>query len=247
MSRIYDALENYHEMTVEPREPTAPAAGSARSPGRVSGNGAGMEMEMTTLYQMITAALPDYPHRSVLLVGSRSMEGTSTVARELAKAVSSRMEKEVLLIDCDGSCNGLVYPDMDPDLDLEETLATGKDLEKALCQVDGTSLSILPLFRWAASARPQAVDLSRGGSFWNSLRQRFELVIVDFPPAMIFSNLPSIVSLVDGVIIVVEAEKTRWQAALAVKEKIIKSGGTVLGIVFNKRQHYIPQFIYNRL
>jgi len=78
------------------------------------------------------------------------------------------------------------------------------------------------------------------------LRERFELVVIDLPQA-VFSNGPSIASLVDGVVIVVEAEKTRWQVALSMKETIIKSGGTVLGVVFNKRRLYIPQFIYNRL
>ncbi len=53
--------------------------------------------------------------------------------------------------------------------------------------------------------------------------------------------------MVDGVIIVVEAEKTRWQVALSLKEKIINNGGNILGLVFNKRQYYIPQFIYDRL
>lgn len=247
MSRIYDALENYREMGATPQEPmTSPPVPVPLVDG-TNGHGVGMELEMTTLYQTITAALPDSSHRSILFVGSRSKEGTSTIARELAKTVSSRMEKEVLLVDCDGSCNGLVYPDIDPDVKLEEVLTTGRQIEKALCPVDGTSLCIMPLFRWAASPRPQTVDFGNGGGFWNSLKERFELVVVDFPPAMMFVNGPSIISLVDGVVIVVEAEKTRWQVALSVKEKIVKSGGTVLGIVFNKQQHYIPQFIYNRL
>jgi Mrp family chromosome partitioning ATPase len=247
MSRIYDALENYREMGATLHEPMPAPPLSVPLIGQTNGNEVGLELEMTTLYQTITAALPDSPHRSILFVGSRSKEGTSTIARELAKTVSLRMGKEVLLVDCDGSCNGLVYPDADPDLKLEEVLATGKQIEKVLCPVDGTSLSILPLFRWAASPRPQTVDFGNGGGFWNLLKEKFELVVVDFPPAMMFANGPSIISLVDGVVIVVEAEKTRWQVALSVKEKIVKSGGTVLGIVFNKQRHYIPQFIYNRL
>lgn len=247
MSRIYDALENYREMGATLHEPMPAPPLSVPLIGQTNGNEVGLELEMTTLYQTITAALPDSPHRSILFVGSRSKEGTSTIARELAKTVSSRMGKEVLLVDCDGSCNGLVYPDADPDLKLEEVLATGEQIEKVLCPVDGTSLSILPLFRWAASPRPQTVDFGNGGGFWNLLKEKFELVVVDFPPAMMFANGPSIISLVDGVVIVVEAEKTRWQVALSVKEKIVKSGGTVLGIVFNKQRHYIPQFIYNRL
>ena len=64
---------------------------------------------------------------------------------------------------------------------------------------------------------------------------------------MLFPDGPALVSQVDGVILVVEAEKTRWQVALSAKEKIIKSGGTILGTVFNKRKYYIPEYIYKYL
>jgi len=73
------------------------------------------------------------------------------------------------------------------------------------------------------------------------------LIIVDSPPASMFPDGPAIVSRLDGVILVVEAEKTRWHVALSVKEKILKSGGNILGIVFNKRRLYIPEFIYRYL
>jgi Mrp family chromosome partitioning ATPase len=52
---------------------------------------------------------------------------------------------------------------------------------------------------------------------------------------------------VDGVIFVVEAEKTRWPVALAAKEKIVSHGGNILGMVFNKRRFYIPEFVYRKI
>ncbi len=246
MSRIYDALENYRETGATPPEPAPSPPVAAPRVERTSGNGAGMELEMSTLYQTVTAALPGNGHRSILFVGSRSSEGTSTIAREFSRTVASRMEKEVVLVDCDGSYNGLVYPEMDPELRLDASLSGGQ-IEKALCPVDGSSLCIFPLFRLSDRYRPQVIDFGNGGGFWNFLKERFELIVVDLPPAMMHTSGPSIIPLVDGVIIVVEAEKTRWQVALSVKEKIVKNGGTVLGVVFNKQQHYIPQFIYDYL
>jgi Mrp family chromosome partitioning ATPase len=46
---------------------------------------------------------------------------------------------------------------------------------------------------------------------------------------------------------VLEAEKTRWPVAENTKQMIEKNGGKVLGVVLNKRQFYIPDFIYRRL
>ncbi len=54
-------------------------------------------------------------------------------------------------------------------------------------------------------------------------------------------------SKVDGVILVVEAEKTKWRTARHVREQIERVGGNILGIVFNKRRYYIPQSIYKYL
>ena len=106
MSKIFDALENAQKegiasnMPVEapPPPPVSLPVDNQRAKADVN-----MEQEMIALYQTITAALPDIDHRSVLIVGSRSNEGTSTIARELAKVASLRLEKDVLLIDLDRS------------------------------------------------------------------------------------------------------------------------------------------------
>jgi Mrp family chromosome partitioning ATPase len=52
---------------------------------------------------------------------------------------------------------------------------------------------------------------------------------------------------VDGVVLVVEAEKTRWPVAENVRDKIKGSGGNILGIVLNKRRYYIPEWVYKKL
>jgi protein-tyrosine kinase len=49
------------------------------------------------------------------------------------------------------------------------------------------------------------------------------------------------------VVLVVEAEKTKWPVIQDVKEKLISHGGNILGIVFNKRRYYIPRWLYNRI
>ena len=210
-----------------------------------------MEPEMISLYQTITAALPNINHRSVLFVGSRSNEGTSTVARELAKAASLRMEKNVLLIDLDRSRpEHHIYTrvsrekstdDAADDVDKKEN-----SVENALSQVDESSLYVMPLFQ-KTMVTPRTLDLAKARGFWEPLKERFDLIIVDSPPTMTFPDGPAIASQVDGVILIVEAEKTRWQVALSVKEKIEKSGGTILGIVFNKQKYYIPEYIYKYL
>ena len=242
MSKIYDALENRNDDTRK----TDPISYSARTLPSTGLDLMGIEAEMNALYQTIMHALPGKNHRTVLFVGSRSQEGTSTIARELAKIATSRLEKKVLLVDCEGSCDEFAYQDIDPAVRLEDVLENKTDIEKVLCPVNASGLCILPFFIWAESPRVQMALNENGRFFWDALSLQFDLVIIDYSQEM-FTSGPVLTSMVDGVVIVIEAEKTRWQVALSLKEKIINNGGNILGIVFNKRQHYIPQFIYDRL
>jgi Mrp family chromosome partitioning ATPase len=94
---------------------------------------------------------------------------------------------------------------------------------------------------------PRTIESAKDNAFWEPLKERFDLIIVDSPPVMLFPDGPAIVSKVDGVVLVVEAEKTKWQVALNVKDRITRSGGNIIGTVFNKRKFYIPDFIYKYL
>jgi Mrp family chromosome partitioning ATPase len=246
MSRIYDALEYARREGIgQTARPSAPARPLPAGPGK---SGVDMEQEMISLYQLIEASLPLVEHPSVLFVGSRSNEGTSTVARELARVAALRLEKTVLLIDLDRSRPDLhVYSGLSPEAGGEGVSADpAEPPERSLCRFEDSSLYVMPLFQ-KTLVTPRTLDNVKDTVFWEPLKKRFDLIIVDSPPATTFPDGPGIVSHVDGVIIVVEAEKTRWQVALSVKQKVLKHGGNILGVVFNKRRYYIPSFIYRHL
>ncbi len=253
MSQFFDALENakrkVHLVDRSPvvEAPPESAIGSGRTDGLVTTDqGPDMEQEMITLYQAITASLPHMEHRSVLFVGSRSNEGTSTIVRQLARTVSWKIGRNVLLVDLDRSRPDLhVYTNLKPEMDIPEADRTGDPIE-SLCRVEESSLYVMPLFQQTAGA-PRTIESARERGFWEPLKDRFDLIIVDTPPAMMFPDGLGIVSHVDGVILVVRAEKTRWPVALSVKEKILNHGGNLLGMVFNDRHYYIPQWLYKRL
>ncbi len=246
MSKIYDALENAQKTGNAAADVVKSEVISSSTEG-VGESLVDMEEEMIALYQSISTSLPGVEHPSVMFLGSRSNEGTSTVARELARTVSLRLEKTVLLIDLDRSRLDMrVFAHLRPEKTMEEVVHTGESIEKTMCRVEESSLYVMPLFQ-RTIITPKTLDSAKKRAFWDPIREKFDLIVVDCPPATMFPDGPAIVSQVDGVVLVVEAEKTRWQVALSVKEKVIKSGGRILGIVFNRQRHYIPQWIYNRL
>lgn len=245
MSKIYDALEQARKTRITtdiPKESSSPPL-PVDLGQRVQTSDVDMEQEMITLYQTITASLPNTDRHSVLFIGSKSNEGTSTMARQLAKAVSLGMEKAVLLIDLDRSRPDLhVYTNLKPVLDD----GSENSAQTALCQVEETSLYVMPLFQ-RTMVTPRTLDCAKGKAFWEPLKERFDLIIIDAPPVTMFPDGLAVASQVDGVILVVEAEKTRWQVALDVRKRIETHGGNLLGMAFNKRRFYIPNFIYKHL
>lgn len=191
-----------------------------------------IDEEMVGLHHQVEALLPDISCRAVQFIGSREGEGTSSIAREFALLCATRFARRVLLLVLD-------RPDAD---DKSLDLAAG---DGAPVRAGATTLYVgrLPRALTAADG-PHA-----GGSaaVWARLRTSYDLIVVDSPPAAGFPEGLTVAGQVDGVILVVEAEATRWPVAARAKESIVRSGGRVLGVVFNKRRHHIPAFIYNWL
>ena len=51
----------------------------------------------------------------------------------------------------------------------------------------------------------------------------------------------------DGVVLVVEANRTQEKTIVMVKNKIEEMGGTIKGIVLNKQVNYVPAVIQDLL
>jgi capsular exopolysaccharide synthesis family protein len=79
------------------------------------------------------------------------------------------------------------------------------------------------------------------------MRERFDYIILDAPPMNGYAESRVIATKVDGVILVIESGKTRRQVAIRAKQELEEAGTKVLGVILNRRKHYIPEWIYNRL
>jgi Mrp family chromosome partitioning ATPase len=119
-------------------------------------------------------------------------------------------------------------------------------IEKALHQFGGTRLFISPSSVYSAS-HPHVYDSLLIDVFWKKLRQRFDLMLIDSPPVTTSTDGLAISSKVDGVVLVVEAERTRLPVVESARDRIKRSGGNILGIVLNKRRFHIPEWIYQKL
>ncbi|QNI33059.1 CpsD/CapB family tyrosine-protein kinase [Alloacidobacterium dinghuense] len=79
------------------------------------------------------------------------------------------------------------------------------------------------------------------------LRQEFDFVIVDAPPLNRYSDGIVLGQLSDGLVLVIEANTTRREAAAAVTENLQAAKVPILAAVLNKRTFPIPEPIYKIL
>jgi Mrp family chromosome partitioning ATPase len=79
------------------------------------------------------------------------------------------------------------------------------------------------------------------------LRSEFDYLIIDSPPLNGYSDAIALGELADGLILVLEANSTRREAAMRVAESLRTAKIHLLGAVLNKRTFPIPQPLYNLL
>jgi Mrp family chromosome partitioning ATPase len=203
------------------------------------------EDEAVGLLSALRAALPQKRCCSVGIISTLHGEGVSTLAQSLATVAAANPRTKVLLCKIVNQQNDgespvpFIFMETFTALPRERSTANnvgGFPLAQAAHSSTGTELSMGSL---NAPSDLQAIVTSVGGSF--------DLVIVELPPVHDSALGASLARGLDGVLLVVEAERTRMHAIRAAKKAVESCGGTILGVVLNKRRFHIPDFIYRHL
>jgi Mrp family chromosome partitioning ATPase len=197
------------------------------------------QTDMLLLYCAVTAHMPDQPSRIIELASATHGEGSSTVARELALTIAGDLSKTVMLI--------RVVDDLPLSPGLEAAAHGRIPLEAALerdLNVPNLTTATLSLGGVNAGLLFDGDELDR---IFAQAARFAKLIIVDAPP--ILSGVAGIAlsRKVSGVLLVVEAERTRAPVIEQARRVIETGGGRVLGVILNKRKHHIPRWIYKLL
>ncbi len=80
-----------------------------------------------------------------------------------------------------------------------------------------------------------------------TLRFAFDYILLDCPAIKTSDEAVFLAPETDGVMIVVEADRTRREQIQNAKQTIEEADGNLLGFILNKRQYTVPKWLYNRL
>lgn len=75
----------------------------------------------------------------------------------------------------------------------------------------------------------------------------FDYTLIDCPALKVSYEAAMLAPLVDGVVLVVEADRTKRDQIRRAQQTVGMSNGKLLGLVLNKRQYLVPQWLYRTL
>lgn len=240
MSRIYEAMERARLLAEDGQPGLRPASRLVKPALEDS------QDPYYRLMQSISWALAPRTQETILVTTSIHGEGSSTVARRLAERLG-KSQFSTLLIDAN-----LRRPTQhlalrsSRMLGVADLATSNLPIDKVLRTSAKTGLTFIPSGRPTKSPI-QVFESPRLTRALERLRETFERIVIDGPPVTAFPDSATVGRLVDGAVIVVRSESTRWEVVEQAKKDLERAGARVLGAVLNRRRYHIPSWIYERL
>lgn len=164
--------------------------------------------EFRTLRTRIAQSAVGRGIRTIALTSATKGDGKSVSAANLALTIAQEFQRRVVLVDGD-----LRHPRMhqllglSDGIGLADVLAGTVDLDTALVCLPEHNLTVLPAGRPPSNP---AELLSSGAmrQVIDTLRQRYDRIVIDMPPAVPLADVQILTPLVDGVVFIVRAGAT---------------------------------------
>jgi protein-tyrosine kinase len=174
-------------------------------------------------------------------------DGASTMAYNFAAAFAAHSSKRMILID-----GNIRNPFLHRQFHVKNTSGL-TDIVLNKSSLENALLEVIPqkfYFLQAGSKADNPVALYECDDFkkvLDQLHQQFDLIIFDSGPFVETPESVVLASATDGLILVLQAEKSRWEVALSVQKDLESAGVSLLGTILNKKPRVIPESIYRLL
>lgn len=174
--------------------------------------------------------------KTILITSRYAREGKSFLAMNLLRSMA-RLQKKVVLLDADlrRSCiTGrfrLQFPQQRPN-GLAQYLAGMCPLEDILYETDIPNAYLIPVGREVLNSL-QLLNSPEMPKLMAYLREQFDMVLVDTPPAGVIVDAIDLARYCDGSLIVVSYKQGKRKDIVDIRNMLTKAGCNVLGVVMN--------------
>ncbi len=227
-----------------PASPRYEAIPRAAEPEGVSKN---FLRELGMLRNAVEVALAGKTKRVILFASAMPGEGTTTIATSFAKLAAMEGRERILLCEMNArkpsfsavfSTNG--------EAGITEYFVSRMDLSSLIQKSGSQGLDVLHVGQQDATV----IQLHLNAVFPRLLEEAlrsYDTVIIDAPPIISSPEAAPMTAFADGVVLVVQAGKTKREVVARAMGSVANFKGRIIGVVLNRKRYYIPGFIYKRI
>lgn len=186
-----------------------------------------------SLNTRLLLAFPDRPPQVLVLTSAEPDEGKSTLGLSLIRA-QAQPDRRALLIDADFRRSRLTtrISGIAAQPGLYEVLSGQATAEDAI-QSDPASLADLMVSGGSSADRKVLGDAAKLEGLLATLRGRYDLIVIDAPPALALAEGQVIPMVADATLLVVRWGKTRKRVVRYTMDQLTRFGMPLHGVVLN--------------
>ena len=180
--------------------------------------------------------------KTLLIASPRPGEGKATTCLNAAAALAVQGHR-VLILNADmRRTSAAALPETNSSEGLSSYLASGTCEMAAIQAVEGLeNLFLLPAGPLPKNPS-ELLSSSRFAHLVADLKHQFDYILIDSPPALLFSDTRILSSCVDGYVLVVQASATPKKDLRKALDTLYGSAAPFLGIVFNASKVKPPRY-----
>lgn len=174
--------------------------------------------------------------QTFVMTSSYANEGKTTAVVNLAISISQRGEK-VLIIDANyksPALHDIFNINVSPGL--TNVLARQSTLKESIIATKISKLDLLPLGTLLYNTT-ELLDSAVMNEVLHIVAQQYDVIIIDSAPVLEAMDTNTLANKCDGVVLVVEARRTKSEAILKVKRELeFFAKATIVGVILNKKE-----------
>jgi protein-tyrosine kinase len=250
MSKAFDVLERMQQDRDLFRVPaiakTAPVSGvTPNREASFSDLASFTREEILRLVQRLflaTNSIGTSGRRQVVFCGIDNVDGSNLLCARIGRILAEQVKSQVCVVDANVRVPSpsplFEFPFDDPS---ELAAASNKGPSRRVAD------NLWLASRDSASGNGVSPTLDDVQAWIGGLSSEFAHVIISASPVGLYADAVLLGRMADGVVLVLEANSTRREAARRAKELLQESNVRVLGTVLNNRTYPIPERLYRKL
>jgi capsular exopolysaccharide synthesis family protein len=169
-------------------------------------------------------------------------EGKTITSLNLALVMARDFGKKILLIEGDLKNPAIArYLQLKLQSDLVDILLEKADLQSSILTFAVENLSVLPVAK-SVSNSSSVLSSQKMSMLLSMLKEKYDFILIDCPPVLSLPDMNIIEKLVDGILLVIRAERTPRDAV----KTALNSLGTdkIVGVILNNAKQLSSQYYH---